>query len=512
IRNDNAYNPASPDDAQHTTQITIIDPTDKVHLHGGGAINHNINVTVIREDRGERLASAVVFAGNKAAVLDQYDKGVTDGNGMTVISGSGVATGPVTLTIGAPGYETQTLIGLNAQDVTVLLARKVPEPPTPTFGVISGGVTGWANAQFPSGADQNRYFRVAQIYASDENPNTPNVPPGVEAWAMERGTCNLTLFDGTPALVDGSYSLNSFPGTHAVLAIVFYWDSYDGVCGNNPVWTAAGCPAPNNACEGWLSGYIGAVFGIRTDITVPEGDGNVGDQNINLNHSMFDYSTSFSNNPTVAGANYTAYTADAYLSVGSSGSFTFMAAVKGDPQGISFGPVPALVQGWSYTVHGYVGMPILDGTGNIVDFTLPVTHSFQRGLTNVTPPRLTNWIYFLNNLSYTKPANTEGRFTFGRTGGASVNDDGFTAIGVFHVDTTSVIPLWSVLAAGDRQTIELPDLTGETGIDNIPTGNHKFSALQAKVPSFNFNELVADDRTSLNWSAAVQSAPMDLTR
>jgi hypothetical protein len=115
-------------------------------------------------------------------------------------------------------------------------------------------------------------------------------------------------------------------------------------------------------------------------------------------------------------------------------------------------------------------------------------------------------------LSYSKPSGSEGRFTFSRTGGATVNDDGFTAIGIYHINGNNIQPLWSVMAAGDQQTIELPDLTGETRIDNIPVGNHKFSALQAKVPNFDFDQMAANDRTSLNWSASVQSAPLDLVR
>ena len=516
---------------ENTSNVTIMDPTDKEQLHGGGGINHNINVTVIREDRGERLAGAVVFAGNKAAVSDSYDKGVTDINGMVVISGATTATGPVMLTIGAASYETQTLIGLNAQNVTVLLTPWVPNPQTESSGVISGGITGWANAGLPAvqAGQEKRYYRVAGVFVSDGSPlpQDANDGPGVEAWTIEIRTaenqtaCPLMLFGNIPAtLSDATFSVNSRPGTHALLAIVYYWDSYDGICGNNPLWGSAQCTANNDGrCEGWASDIngdllLGAVFGIRDNIAVPTGGGNISNMNINLNHGQANYSANINNNPTVLGANLTAYTADAYLSVAQSGTFTFLAPkVKGDPMGQSFGAVPALVAGWSYTVHCYVGAPVLDGYGAIVDFQLPVTHSFQRNLTNMTPPTLTNWIYFLNDLADNKPSDSEGRFTFTRTGGATVNDNGFTAIGIYHVaGDNSVTPLWTVMAAGDQQTVTLPDLTGESRIGNIPTGNHQYQALQAKVPNFDFNTMQADDRTALNWSAAVQSVPMALTR
>lgn len=515
---------------EHTSNVTIIDPTDKDQLHGGGAINHNINVTVIREDRGERLQGALVFAGNKAAVVDAYDKGTTDINGMTVISGAATATGPVMLTIGAGTYETQTLIGLNAQNVTVLLTPKVPNPPAESYGVISGGITGWANAGLPQvqAGQEKRYYRVAGVFVSDASPlpQDANQGPGVEAWTIEIRTaenqtaCPLVLFGNIPAtLSDATFSVNSRPGTHALLAIVYYWDSYDGICGNNPLWGSPECTQANDGhCEGWTSDLngdllLGAVFGIRDNVAVPVGGGNISNMNINLNHGVANYSANFNNNPTVFGANLTAYTADAYLTVAQSGTFTFLAPkVKGDPMGQSFGPVPALVAGWSYTVHGYVGAPVLDAYGNIYDFQLPVSHSFQRNLTNMTPPTLTNWIYFISDLAYTKPADSEGRFSFTRTGGANVNDNGFTAIGIYHVAADSTVtPLWTVMAAGDQQTITLPDVTGES-ILAIPQGEHRYSALQATVPNFDFNTLQADDRTALNWSASVQSVPMALSR
>ncbi|MFH1811721.1 MAG: IPT/TIG domain-containing protein [Pseudomonadota bacterium] len=510
---------------EDTEVLQVVDPTDKDAVHGGGPIAHNLSITVIRDDDLTRLRNAVVFAGDDGNVTEgSYNKGVTDVNGMTVLSGDKVLQGPLMITVGATDFETTSIIGLNAQNVTVLLTPKNPNAQPYDHGVISGTVTGWSNAGLPTGNPANRYYRVAQVVPSHSDILNGNYPPGIESWAIEirsdQATCSLVLPDGTATVLgDASYSVNSSPGVHAVIASVAFWDSVDGVCGNQPVSGTAQCQQQGNQnCEGWLGsawydgfgffiwGTIGATYGITTDINVQGGGGATGGNNINLDVPAVAFNASINSNPTYLGANGTAYTADAYLHTGNSGNFVFLGQLKGDGSGINFGPVPLLRGAWTYTVRGYVSAPVVDGN-TIVDFTTPTANSFVRNLTSMSPPMLSTWVFFpqFTSSSFqngTTQSPTEGRFTFARSGGATPD---MTIISVYDSGNDSFTPLWTVIVRGDPRTITLPELGGETRIDNIPTGNHFWTLFQLKVDNFDFDDHTARDRTTLTWRAGTQS-------
>ena len=498
---------------EDTEDIQVVDPTDKDALHGGGPVDRNVNVTVIRDDTLARVPGAIVFAGNDGAVTEaSYNKGVTDQDGMTVLSGDKVVSGPITLTVGATDFETQSLIGLDAQNITLLITPKSPTDMPQDHGVISGVVTGWANAGLPSGSPDTRYYRVAQVYPSDADPLNGNYQPGIESYAIEirngQSACSLVLPDGTPTtLSDAAYSVNSQPGVHATLAVVYYWDSVNGTCNDNPIAGTQACIDANNQnCEGWVGGMIGATYGVTTGINVEGGGGATNGNNINLDVAAVNYTANINGNPTYLGSDGTAYTADAYLNLGNSGSFTFLGELKGDGAGINFGSVPLLRDTWTYTVRGYVAAPVIEGTA-ITGFNTPIATSFARGLTSMSPPTLSTWVFFpsFGNDAFengTTLSPTEGRFHYLRSGGATPD-----ATIIFVYDSgENVTPLWTIIAKGDPGTITLPELTSETRIDNIPAdADHYWSLYQFKVDDFNFDEHTATDRTTLRWRAGTES-------
>lgn len=500
---------------QDTASLQASDLTDKINVHGGAPVAGNVNVTVLRADTEERLEGAVVFAGRDGNLTEStYNKGVTNADGLVVLSGDKVQAGPTVLTAGKLGFETQTIDGLDADRVTIFLTPHVAQSPAFEYGVITGTVSGWANVGLPEGNPAQRYYRVARVFASDTSPTEPNYPSEESAYALEirDGQAGCQLVTG---LSDSTYSVNSKPGNRAVLAVVYYWDSVDGVCFNQPTSGSQQCAQQNNQnCEGWLvdqfgAFYQGSAFGITTNVTVNGGGGATGGINIALNVPSVSYQVSANGNPTYLGATATAYTADAYLMLGNSGSFTFEADMFTNGTGMNFPPVPMVQGSWTYTVRAYVGAPLYDAYNQLAGFNTPISTSFARNLTSMSPQTLQTWIYFPTQLTFSEPAESAGQFSYSRSSGQEPH---LTEVMIYDQGDASYTPLWSVLVNGDPRTVTLPNVSAEPRIQRIPAGAHYWDMVQIRYDSFNFNNFSREQIGSMAWRAAVQSEAQVFTK
>lgn len=493
-----------------TSSIEVVDFTDVDRVHKGGPIQHNLNITVIDDISEERVHQAVAFAGLEGAIAEStYNKGETNELGLVVLSGDEVVTGPVTLTIGKEGYETQTLIGLDARYTTVrLLPYNIPPEPDEQ-GTISGSITGWDNTGNPPSSLQHRYYKIAQVFASDRSALEYNLAPGPGSFAIGLHSgqtgCHVAIGDQWVPLTSPTFAIDSKPGTFAALAFIWFWDSVDGTCdaGTQP-----------NQQEGWVGDYPSQVFGLTTNITVTNGVQT--DVNINLDLPAVNYGTVIDDSPSL-GAGGTAYRAEAHLELGESGVLIFGSGLTDNPTSIPLGTIPSLLVGtpWTYTVWGYVGAWNNDFNGMIAPISLQV----HRGQTSMSPVTLSDWVYFptFNDASFengTALEPTEGRFRFTRpTSSVTPN---ITAITVFDQDADTYTRIWSILAAGDVKDLRLPELGAESlpvgRIGNFGAGEHFWELYQIKVDNFDFNNHTYDQRSPLKWRQAVQSSVQTLSK
>ncbi len=82
----------------------------------GGPIVDRMTVSVLNNISGQAIDGAVVIDETTGA------QALTNGNGLAVLNGLGA--GPTTITIGAPGFDLFSIVGLDANSVAVSLNRK----------------------------------------------------------------------------------------------------------------------------------------------------------------------------------------------------------------------------------------------------------------------------------------------------------------------------------------------------------------------------------------------------
>jgi hypothetical protein len=175
---------------------------------GGGPIDGSVNLRLIDAYTEDSIGMAVAVIGDPATSTLW---GITDPFGQLVLSGPGLR-GPVTLTAGHRRYESGTLAGFDARNVTMFLAPLPPDPeeipPSGPFppgrspGSISGdvvfggttgiGTTSWDLVPEPAtpGAHKRTYvFTTApSIFSSSADPGpggTIDFIPGQSAWHFE---------------------------------------------------------------------------------------------------------------------------------------------------------------------------------------------------------------------------------------------------------------------------------------------------------------------------------------
>jgi hypothetical protein len=460
-------------------------------IAGGGTagptIERNVTVTVLRQDNGQRLAGAAVFLGSAWGTAQASTRAQTNANGMAVLWSDTLA-GRVTITAALSGYENQTLVEVDASDVTFSLTKQVPDAtPTPTMAQVTGTVLNWQEASYPAGADQNRYKRFAVIYPSDPEMGVLAVNPGSQNIVGETAGCDVTM-DGVYNPPPSSFLLRVPANTvMGLVAVVYFYDAQaDGICGNDL--------SDINNMEGYFP-QGGAAMGLRGSITVGNGVNPGNDIPISM---PVDYQAvaNFTNAPIFQGGT-TVRALDAMIDTGNGSVITFVSTLSTEgtlavrnllpqdtvyflPPSLSFPlsriptGIPQLNARFPVTYRAVSAAPSYSG-GTIVGSTLPASYVYKRGVSQVVES-MEGWYPFPAGMtpgSFGNLANRQFSWTsFGRSGSAIIVDVGKKISGVWR-------SAWSVLVPPTATGFQLPSLLGApTGDDLNVSTNYRWQ-LQA---------------------------------
>jgi hypothetical protein len=172
--------------------FTYFDPFNGAFWTGGGPIESSVNVTVVDSDTGERLGGAFVMLGDDPTTRYQ---GFTNASGQITLSGPSLEVdGPITVTGGKPGYALFSWIGVDAQNLIMMLVP-IPEPSTPEIG--PGPVPAIVRGEVIRIKDDYNYgddvVRVTTTYASF---SLPLPDPGPRSQMFNRGLYELRARGG----------------------------------------------------------------------------------------------------------------------------------------------------------------------------------------------------------------------------------------------------------------------------------------------------------------------------
>ena len=197
--------------------FTYFDPTTRYGGTWGHAVHGQVNVTLLDSYEGEGVEGAFVMLGTDPATPYQ---GLTNEDGQVVLSGPGLV-GPVSVTAGKDLFETQTVVGFDAENVTLYALPLVPPisegegegpPPRPT-GTISGTVDGIDKyVPDPSVPEE---VRIAYVQTTKESIYGSNPPPGTGGELLGDGPFVITSRPGDVALVVVAGLLNEVTGEFA---------------------------------------------------------------------------------------------------------------------------------------------------------------------------------------------------------------------------------------------------------------------------------------------------------
>lgn len=184
--------------------LRYIDPRLEVGGVAGGAIDGELYVSVIEAGTNQPIEGATVRVG-----IRESDPlvALTDANGQAAFVDERLV-GPQTVTAFAPDRSTESYVGVNASEITLLLAQPPPPPcdptvedcsppPPPPNGRIIGFLTGLEKvADPPPGAYLAAYVETTRLTATYPNPD-----PGPDAYLLEDGPFDITTRLGDMALV-----------------------------------------------------------------------------------------------------------------------------------------------------------------------------------------------------------------------------------------------------------------------------------------------------------------------
>ena len=467
-----------------------VDPTDAEGGRTGGPINRNIFVTVLREDNGQRVSGAAVFTGSSWGSSPL--RGTTNSNGMLVLARVPQA-GPVMLTAAATNHAAATLVGFNAREVTIRLPRSQP-PTTPgtMMASVSGVLLGWEYAGYPTGADPNRFKRVAVVWPSEPEPGTVPAATGGQNIISET-PCDISR-DGVNNPLTNQYTLQVTQGrTLALMATVYFYDSVDGTC--DPQMDMGegllALPAAAMALAGPIAVQSGTNPGINLQMNFP---------------ASTDFTVGFNGAPS--GANI-AYTVNAIFDLAEMGSLSFFGGFSQQPTLGMGGASPTLgyyylppvvsvlassptglpVTGGipTYNYHGITGRASLNGT-QVVGYRAPISEVYQRDFVSNTA-LLTGWF----NLPAQQAPTANGLLSNRHFQWADLGrGDGLVLLDVARPGTGGDSPVWNVVMPGGTTSVDLPTLAGIPSGADLASGTGyawRVQALsfQGDVP-FGYNE------------------------
>ncbi|MBI5498031.1 MAG: IPT/TIG domain-containing protein [Deltaproteobacteria bacterium] len=512
-------------DAELSTGTISLDYQDKTIPGGGvtgGIIKRNISVSVVRQDNGAAVSGATVFLGD--SWQNATYKGATDDKGMLVLAASDLS-GPVTITAARTGYENQTRLGLNAGEVTFALLPYDWQNPTPgTPATITGTVGNWAAAGYPLGYAPGVVKRVAVLWLAEPDQGFGSPNPGPFNVIAEEPNCDVTINNANTALPT-SFTLDAAPGGQvALMAVVYFYDSKNGVC--NPE-APPGQQQANPEGESFLLVTAGAV-GLLTDFPVRSGT-NPG-ANVPINRTVTDgMVVNLVGAPALGGAGQTARTVDAVLDVGASGVFTFFnpiadtATVQMNQSlpaaGLSYysgadfmnaipSAVPAPGGDLKYILHGIAARPAVE-QGQIVGYTLPYSEVWKRAVTGAQE-NLENWYEFPTGMSPGIGGTLQNRaFSWGALTQAS----SFVVADVGQVDGNgNITPRWTIFMPGDTTQLTLPTVSGAGDTEDLQSGTLLWQVSAYALfesDGFNFQDHQVGNLGEAHWRARAASDLVD---
>jgi len=511
-------NPGDPELATGELNIAYVDNTIPIGGIGGGAINRNLSVTVLNRATGERISGAEVFLGNAWGDPNSMHHS-TDSKGMTVIAADDL-NGPLTVTAARENFENQTRVLVDASDITFALTPYTSTAPgTPQLGQLSGVIADWSRAGVPPGGAANQYKRLAVVYVSEPDQGIGPIYPG-DFNIISEQPCDITRDNMTTSLPQ-SFTVDAEVGRRvALVAVVFFYDSKDGVC-------SPGSPQmPDMTGEGLAAATAGAM-GILTGIDVQPGT-NPG-HNITINKTI---TTGMQVNlvgaPSAGGVGSTARTVDALLDLGDSGIFTFFNVIQDSAtipfngsqpaQGLIFYDaanfmnqvatgVPAPGAEINYILHGVSGIPILaQGTNQMVGYTQPQTEVYKRNV-NTNTVNLSNWFGFPDMQPNGGQTVVNRRLTWGGNPGQAVS---FYTIDIGEqVDPMNIEPRWTAILPDTVDEFVIPDLAGAPNVTDLRSGSNlwQFGAYRIfDEDTFEYNNHANDRLGEAHWERRVLSS------
>ncbi len=428
---------------------------------GGGPLKGTLTVSVLNTYNRSPVSGARVVA-QKERILTLT--GTADNTGTVVLSDTKL-TGKVSVTAGAKGFESASILAFDARDVTIFLTplprpQPGPLPPGQSPGVIQGsimfgGATGVGSPNWklvPEPKSKNQIKR-AYIYTS-----VPSM-----AW-------------GPPSLGSGTYADYEADGSTA-------WEyTLYGRSGSMAVYAVAGIYNKQS------SSFQPYVMGITRGVVV--GPGDVATANIKVNIPLTEKVTVKLKDAPV---NLPRYRARLAIDVGADGLIMRAdSEVSGDgvPASLSFGRLPPFnYQGLidaTYTTEVML-------SNNQTTSALPYTVATEKMKLPKGGEILVD--KFLGVPRQVKPG--AGGKLLGNTLAWSYSG-GDASLAVVILRKTDQTPVWRFYAPGNVTIAKLPD-PATMGLPAWPSGPLVWVQYLARLPGFKFNNFTYSHLSTRYW-------------
>jgi hypothetical protein len=452
---------------------------------GGGLLDGTLNVTIIDNYTGDGVPFALVVVGDPATA--QY-KGLTDPFGQITFSGPGL-TGQQTITAGHKKYESGAFVGFDAQNATMFLSPLPPDPtdPPPDTGpfppgkspgtvsgdIVFGGTTGigsdtsWDLVPDPTqpGEVKRTYvFTTARdIFSTSADPGpggTVDYAPGQDAW---------------------HYSIPVRPSAFALVAVAGLYNPNVDPDGAGPLPKGVFVPY----AMGVLRNLVAGSGEIMANVAIPI--------NIPLDTAII---VKLDGTPEIGATGVPGpdqYQVAALIDLGGEGVIRLpggRATFRDKPKAILTGmaPIAGAISDASYTfvAGAYTSVKLAPYSVRIVrgvrDLSTPVVIDGFLGVPRAVDP----------------PA--DGTSTMHHL---VLRADGGTTAPTFYyhrVQTTEGIPVFRVLARGDRLEVPLYDLTA-LGLPPLTNKPLFWSVTAVTIPGETFDTFSYDKLNANLWAA-----------
>ena len=425
---------------------------------GGGPVQGTVTVTVLDEKSRMPLEHAtVVLQQSRAATITAS----TNKLGVAVFADP-TLKGPLTVTAGKKGYETASIVGFDARDVTIFLLPYIKPSPGPMPpGPLAGRITGHVVFGGPTGMGSSKWKLVpepkpGQVKRTYLYTTTPYI-----TWSAPAPQHAATIDFANSGAKAWPFSLSTRSGALGVYALAGIYTKS----------SSSFQPYAMGITRGVVVGP-GETVKIEVRVYIP------------LNREV---SVRFLDLP----AGLKRYRVKLAVDLGAEG-LMLRADQRQDGEGklkqVSFGRLPNFVyQGLldgSFTT--YLELDTVSTTG------LPMIRATEAAVQPkagvITVDRLVGVPRQLEPL----PGKTlQGMLKWTYSGARA----SFAEMRLYHNDKT---PAWHVIVSGDVTEVQLPH-PATAGLPPLPSGNHVWYQYLAHLPSYDFNTFTYLHLYSLFW-------------